>query len=66
MRVAIDAGTVGESVFFRNGRRGAPADKGVFNLFPLVVSSDRASPLVASKVHSCIGLVLLTHNAIVI
>jgi hypothetical protein len=66
VRVPVDAGPICKPVFLSNGRRGAPAYEGRFNLFPLRVRADRASPLVSSKVHRCIRRVRWTHAAIVV
>jgi hypothetical protein len=45
MSMTVDAGPVCQSVFLRNGRRGAPADEGWLDLIPLLMAADRGAPL---------------------
>jgi hypothetical protein len=66
VRVPIDAGTVSESKLCCDGRRRTPADEGCFDLFPLLVSTDRTIPLVPAKAHSRVGLALLVRVSIVV
>jgi hypothetical protein len=66
VRVPVDARPVCQPEILSNGRRRAPADEDRLNLFPLLVSSNRASPLVPAKAHRSARRARLAHAAIVV